>query len=51
MQFFSDLFQMIFADVLCMLMFVIGLVLLVLVFLYAYIKRMLGWKIWLHRGK
>lgn len=42
---------MIFADVLCTLAFVIGLVLLVVLFVVVYIRKLMGWKIWLHRGK
>jgi hypothetical protein len=42
---------MIFADVLCTLAFVIGLVLFVVLFVVLYIRKLLGWEIWLHRGK
>lgn len=42
---------MIFADVLCTFVFVIGLVLLVIIVVIVRIRKMLSWKIWLHRGK
>ena len=42
---------MIFADVLCTFVFVIGLVLLVVIVVVVRIRKMLKWKIWLHGGK
>ncbi|MFQ5909475.1 MAG: hypothetical protein ACE5IJ_02000 [Thermoplasmata archaeon] len=42
---------MIFADVLCTILFVMGLILIVLGAVLLYIRKLLRWKIWLHRGK
>ena len=42
---------MIFADVLCTFVFVIGLVLLVVIVVIVRIRKLLNWKIWLHGGK
>lgn len=42
---------MIFGDVLCTFLFVIFLILLVLGAVFFYIRKILGWRIWLYKGK
>lgn len=51
LQYFLDLFSLLLSNMLCMFIFIIGVICLVLLFVFLYIRKIMGRQIWLHKGK